>query len=103
MTQWAGNGWIREAILAALTATAHILVVLQRTATYLLPWIRDGSMMSAALLRMGHADEVREFIRWYAPHQRTDELCLCVEHRGDRWLVEHDSHGQLLATANHVG
>src|SRR5277367_3019455 len=55
-------------------------------------------MMSAALLRMGHAAEVREFIRWYAPHQRADGFVpCCVDREGIDWLVEHDSHGELLA------
>jgi hypothetical protein len=55
-------------------------------------------MMSAALLRMRHPDEVREFIRWYAPHQRADGFVpCCVDSEGIDWLVEHDSHGQLLA------
>jgi len=54
--------------------------------------------MSAALLRMGHREEVREFIRWYAPHQREDGFVpCCVDREGTDWLVEHDSHGQLLA------
>jgi len=54
--------------------------------------------MSAALLRMGHAEEVREFIRWYAPHQRADGFVpCCVDREGVDWLVEHDSHGELLA------
>src|SRR5260370_38064253 len=55
-------------------------------------------MMSAALLRMGHAEEVREFIRWYAPHQRADGFVpCCIDNDGGDWLVGHDSHGQLLA------
>ena len=54
--------------------------------------------MSAALLRMGHAGEVREFIRWYAPNQREDGFVpCCVDREGIDWLVEHDSHGELLA------
>ena len=83
MTQWAGNGWIRDAIHAALTATAHILVTRSGPALqpgprrYTRSWIRDGAMMGAALLRMGHRDEVREFIRWYAPHQREDGFVPC--------------------------
>ncbi len=104
VTQWAGNGWITEAINAALTATAQILVTRSGPALqpgprrYTRSWIRDGAMMSAALLRMGHADEVREFIRWYAPHQRADGFVpCCVDSEGADWLVEHDSHGQLIA------
>jgi hypothetical protein len=104
VSQWAGNGWISDAIHAALTATAHILVTRSGPALqpgprrYTRSWIRDGAMMSAALLRMGHTDEVREFIRWYAPHQREDGFVpCCVDSEGTDWLVEHDSHGQLLA------
>ena len=103
-SQWAGNGWIAEAVRAALTATAHILVTRSGPALqpgprrYTRSWIRDGAMMSAALLRMGHADEVREYIRWYAPHQRADGFVpCCVDRDGIDWLVEHDSHGQLVA------
>ena len=55
-------------------------------------------MMSAALLRMGRTQEVREFIHWYAPHQRADGFVpCCVDQEGTDWLVEHDSHGQLIA------
>lgn len=102
--QWSGNGWAGEAIEAALTATAHILVTRSGPALqpgprrYTRSWIRDGAMMSAALLRMGHAAEVLEFVRWYAPHQRHDGFVpCCVDREGIDWLVEHDSHGQLLA------
>jgi hypothetical protein len=47
---------------------------------------------------MGRVDEVREFIRWYAPYQRADGFVpCCVDQSGPDWLVEHDSHGQLIA------
>jgi hypothetical protein len=102
--QWSGNDWAGGAIEAALTATAHVLVTRSGPALqpgprrYTRSWIRDGAMMSAALLRMGHAGEVLEFIRWYAPHQRSDGFVpCCVDRDGIDWLVEHDSHGQLLA------
>ena len=102
--QWSGDGWAADAIRAALTATAHILVTRSGPALqpgprrYMRSWIRDGTIMSAALLRMGRADEVREFIRWYAPHQRADGFVpCCVDRNGPDWLVEHDSHGQLIA------
>ncbi len=104
VSQWVGNGWMTEVIHAALTATAHILVTRSGPALqpgprrYTRSWIRDGAMMSAALLRMRHVDEVREFIRWYAPHQRADGFVpCCVDSEGIDWLVEHDSHGQLIA------
>jgi hypothetical protein len=102
--QWAGSGWISEVVHAALTATAHILVTRSGPALqpgprrYTRSWIRDGAMMSAALLRMGQREEVRQFIQWYAPHQRADGFVpCCVDSEGTDWLVEHDSHGELLA------
>ena len=104
VNQWAGNGWISDAIEAALTATAHMLVTRCGPALqpgprrYTRSWIRDGAMMSAALLRMGRFEEVRAFILWYAPHQREDGFVpCCVDREGVDWLVEHDSHGELLA------
>ena len=60
-------------------------------------WIRDGSLTSAALLRLGHAKEVREFIEWYAPYQFANgKVPCCVDHRGADPVPEHDSHGQLI-------
>ena len=60
-------------------------------------WIRDGSLTSAALLRLGHADEVRRFAEWYAPHQRASGYVpCCVSLRGADPVPEHDSHGQLI-------
>jgi hypothetical protein len=104
VTQWTGNGWMAQALQAAFTATAHILLTRSGPALqpgprrYTRSWIRDGAMMSAALLRMGHAREVGEYIRWYAPYQRADGFVpCCVDGEGPDWLVEHDSHGELLA------
>lgn len=60
-------------------------------------WIRDGSLTSAALLRLGHPAEVREFAEWYAPHQRANGYVpCCVSLRGADPVPEHDSHGQLI-------
>jgi hypothetical protein len=102
--QWSGNGWSMDVVRAALTATAHVLITRSGPALqpgprrYTRSWIRDGAMMSAALLRMRHVEEVREFIRWYAPFQRADGFVpCCVDSEGVDWLVEHDSHGQLIA------
>jgi hypothetical protein len=104
VSQWSGADWMRDAIQTALTATAHILITRAGPALqpgprrYTRSWIRDGAMMGAALLRMGHAPAVREFIRWYAPSQRADGFVpCCVDALGVDWLVEHDSHGQLIA------
>jgi len=104
VTQWSGSDWAVDVVRAALTATAHVLVTRSGPALqpgprrYTRSWIRDGTIMSAALLRMGRVDEVREFIRWYAPYQRADGFVpCCVDATGPDWLIEHDSHGQLIA------
>ena len=40
---------------------------------------------------------LREFMRWYAPYQAADgNVPCCVDRNGPDWLVEHDSHGQLI-------
>ena len=60
-------------------------------------WIRDGALTSAALLRLGHHREVREFIEWYAPYQfRNGKVPCCVDDHGAGPVPEHDSHGQLI-------
>ena len=103
LAQWSGDEGAMDAIDAALTATAHILVTRSGPALqpgprrYARSWIRDGSIMSAALLRMGHRKEVVEFIRWYSRYQRADGFVpCCVDANGPDWLVEHDSHGELI-------
>ena len=64
---------------------------------YTRSWIRDGAIMGAALLRIGEESALPEFIRWYAGYQREDGFVpCCVDGSGADWLVEHDSHGQLI-------
>lgn len=88
---------------ALKTATAHVLINRDGVALqpgprrYTRSWIRDAATMGAALLRMGCAREVRDFIRWYVPHQNADgNVPCCVDGNGPDWLAEHDSHGQLI-------
>lgn len=61
-------------------------------------WIRDGSLTSAALLRLGHRAEVREFLEWYAKAVAPNGYVpCCVSTRGAPDPVpEHDSHGQFI-------
>ena len=60
-------------------------------------WIRDGSLTSTALLRLGHAEEVREFIEWFVPYQfPSGKVPCCVDARGADPVPENDSHGQLI-------
>ena len=85
------------------TATAHILINRDGPALqpgprrYTRSWVRDGAIMAAALLRMGCVEEALEFVRWYAPYQAPDgAVPCCVDRSGPDWLVEHDSHGELV-------
>jgi hypothetical protein len=60
-------------------------------------WIRDGSLTSTMLLRFGLADEVRDYIRWFAPFQFVDgKIPCCVDTRGADPVNEHDSHGEFI-------
>jgi len=65
--------------------------------TYARSWIRDGAMMSSALLDMGVQEPVRDFLRWYARYQYSDgKIPCCVDRHGPDPLPEHDSNGQFL-------
>lgn len=65
--------------------------------TYARSWIRDGAMTSAALLEMGFADPVRDFIRWYAAYQLPDgRVPCCVDKRGADPTPEYDSNGEFI-------
>ncbi len=85
------------------TCVAHVLV--ERSGSALQPgprrytraWIRDGAIMAAALLRLGCPEEALAFVRWYAGFQAADGTVPCaVDEKGADWLVEHDSHGELI-------
>ncbi|MCC6764554.1 MAG: discoidin domain-containing protein [Deltaproteobacteria bacterium] len=85
------------------SCVAHVLI--ERSGPALQPgprrytraWIRDGAIMATALLRVGCAAPAVEFTRWYAGFQRADGFVPCaVDAEGPDWLVEHDSHGQLV-------
>jgi hypothetical protein len=65
--------------------------------TYERAWIRDGALTSSALLQIGSAQEVREYLDWYAPHQYPSGKIPCVvDTRGADPVPEHDSHGQFI-------
>ncbi|HVE72034.1 MAG TPA: amylo-alpha-1,6-glucosidase, partial [Thermoanaerobaculia bacterium] len=60
-------------------------------------WIRDGSLTSEALLRLGQYDVVKQFIEWYAKAIREDGYVpCCVSAAGADPVPEHDSHGQFI-------
>lgn len=85
------------------TALAHILATREGPAlrpgsrAYARSWIRDGAMMSTALLRMGLADPAERYLLWYAPFQYANgKVPCCVDKRGADPVPEHDSDGELI-------
>ncbi|HET6761776.1 MAG TPA: discoidin domain-containing protein [Gemmatimonadaceae bacterium] len=65
--------------------------------SYSRSWIRDGSLTSTALLRLGHAADVKEFMEWYAKYQyETGKIPCCVDEHGATPVPENDSHGQFI-------
>ncbi len=60
-------------------------------------WIRDGSLTSTALLRLGHFSEVRDYINWYAGYQFDNgKIPCCVDTRGADPVPENDSQGEFI-------
>jgi len=85
------------------TTVAHILINRDGPAlqpgsrSYARTWIRDGALESSALLRTGHAEEVREFLEWFAAYQfASGKVPCCVDARGADPVPENDSHGEFL-------
>jgi hypothetical protein len=65
--------------------------------SYARSWIRDGALASAALLRLGRADVVRDYLDWFAPFQFTDgRIPCCVDGRGADPVPELDSNGEFI-------
>ena len=91
------------------TALAHILLsrkgpaLRPGTRSYARSWIRDGTMISEALLRLGHESIAADYLRWYAPHQFANgKIPCCVDGRGADPVPENDSPGQFIFLANEV-
>ncbi len=71
--------------------------------SYARSWIRDGAMMAAAFVRLGHVEAARDFALWFAPFQfASGRVPCCVDRRGADPVPEHDSHGELLYLAGEV-
>ncbi len=97
------EGMAHEAARTFRTAAGQILINRDGPALqpgprrYTRSWVRDGVIMGAALMRIGDYEALPEFVRWFAPYQREDGFVpCCVDRTGPDWLVEHDSHGQLI-------
>jgi hypothetical protein len=85
------------------SALAHILIerdgaALQPGArSYRRAWIRDGALMSSALLRLGEIGAAKDFLYWYAPRQfESGKVPCCVDKRGADPVAENDSPGELI-------
>jgi hypothetical protein len=85
------------------TAFAHVLIsrdgpmLKPGTRSYDRAWIRDGAMMSEALLRMGRSDVARAFADWYGPYQFPNgKVPCCVDFRGADPVPENDSQGEYI-------
>ncbi len=86
--------------LAHLLMTRDGAALQPGTRSYLRSWIRDGAMMSEALLRMGQPDIAADYLRWYAPYQfGNGKVPCCVDQRGADPVPENDSHGELIFLA----
>jgi hypothetical protein len=60
-------------------------------------WIRDGSMTSDALLKLGIQDEPKKYLNWYSSYQYENGMVPCVvDTRGPDPVPENDSHGELI-------
>lgn len=101
--EWSVPEVAREAVRCFRTAAGHILINRDNAAIqpgprrYTRSWVRDCVIMGAALAKAGQPHALLEFLDWYTPFQRHDGFVPCVVDRdGVDWLVEHDSHGQLL-------
>ena len=67
------------------------------TRSYDRAWIRDGAMMSEALLQMGRADIARSFADWYRGHLfDSGKVPCCVDFRGADPVPENDSQGEYI-------
>ena len=101
--EWQVPSIATSAVACFRTAASHILINRDGPAIqpgprrYTRSWVRDCVIMGAALAKADCPHALRDFVRWYIQFQREDGFVPCVVDRdGIDWLVEHDSHGQLI-------
>ena len=93
-----------QAIVDTLRSSlAHMLItrdgpmLMPGTRSYARSWIRDGAMMSEAMLRLGDEQVARDYLDWYAPFQFADgKIPCCVDRRGADPGPENDSQGEFI-------
>lgn len=93
----------RKVVDTLRSSLAHMLMtrdgpmLMPGTRSYARSWIRDGAMMSEALLRLGSDGVARDYLDWYAPHQFADgKIPCCVDRRGADPVPENDSQGEFI-------
>jgi len=60
-------------------------------------WIRDGALTSAALLKMGLKQEMKEFAEWYSKYLYPNGKVPCVvDKRGPDPVPENDANGEFI-------
>ncbi|HXV01602.1 MAG TPA: hypothetical protein VG166_14005 [Caulobacteraceae bacterium] len=73
------------------------------TRSYDRSWIRDGTMISEALLRLGEAGAAADYLRWYVPYQFAGgKAPCCIDARGPDPTQENDSEGEFIHLAAEV-
>ncbi|HWZ57386.1 MAG TPA: hypothetical protein VNW46_00315, partial [Gemmatimonadaceae bacterium] len=89
---------------AIRTSIGYILIDARRhelrpgPRSYARSWIRDGALMSDALLRAGDTTTVRAFTEWFARYQYpSGRVPCCVDIHGADPVPELDSDGELMA------
>jgi len=83
--------------LAYILINADSVALQPGSRSYERSWIRDGSLISTALLQMGVTEPVRKYLEWYGSYQYPNGKIPCVvDDRGAEPIPEHDSHGQFI-------
>ncbi|NHZ65861.1 coagulation factor 5/8 type domain-containing protein [Massilia sp. CCM 8694] len=85
------------------SSLAHILMtrdgaaLMPGTRSYARSWIRDGAMMSEAMLRLGNDNVARDYADWFAQYQFANgKIPCCVDRRGSDPVPENDSQGEFI-------
>ncbi len=95
----------QERDVAETLATSLAYMLISRDGPVLRPgtrsydrsWIRDGAMISEALLRLGRGEAAKDFLKWYAPYQFVSgKTPCCIDARGADPTAENDSEGEFI-------
>ena len=104
-----GSAEARDVTDGLRTALAHILLsrsgplLRPGTRAYARSWIRDGAMMSDALLRLGETAAPRDYLEAFARYVfPSGKVPCCVDERGADPVPEHDSPGEFIHLAAQV-